>query len=1537
MKKALKIVAWIILTPIILFTLLTLLFYFPPFQNWAVKQVAAIASEKTGLEITVEHVRLAFPLDLAVDGIKVIQPNDSLPQVKDTVADIKRTVVDVQLLPLFKKQVEVDELDIQQIKFNTTNFVASARVKGYADELMLKSHGIDLKAETVMLNEVLLNEANVDVQLCDTVPEDTTESENHWKINLQKLAVNKTNITVHMPGDTLTIGANITKADASNGNFDLGEGLYQIATTNVALSKVTYDNNFEPRLKGLDTNHIELSNVVVGLDSLSYKTPDLYVKIRKGQLKEKSGLHLSSLSGVVKMDSTALHIPQMYASTPYSNLQMGMDMDLNAFADTNPGQFAVKANGSLGREDIMFFMDDMPKKFKSAWPHYPLAVDCDLNGNLKRLNINHFTAELPTAFKAKATGFVRDVLNSKNLLADVDLDMTTYNLAFATTSFLDPELLKMIHIPSGINLKGKVKAEGSLYKADVKVSQGGGWATVKGQCNVDNMTYNAKIAAHAFPLQTFLPGMGLSPFSGTINAVGSGTDVFSKKTKLKADAKIDRFSYSGFDLSGTTAKATIQNGNISADVNCVNKILHGNIALDALMDTKNIQATIGCEIDKADFYGMKLTKQPLSTSLCAHVDVASNLDDFYKVQGFVSDVVIQDSANTYRPEDMELNIFTRRDTTWAKVNSGDLALDFAAKGGYKILMKVTDRMTQELQRQIERKYISQDSLKQVLPIAHLALHSGQNNMVARYAQRMDYNYREINADIDTSPFDGINGYFQIDSLCTSGMQLDKVRLDLETDNEGFKYKGQIKNEKDNPQYCFNALFDGSLFETGSDVNVKLYDENNDLAVRMGLRAMLENNGIRVKLADTNAVLGYRKFTANKDNYLFLADDKRLSANMILKADDGTGIQIYTNDENLDALQDITFGIHHLDLNSIVSVIPYMPKVQGVMDGDFHVIQTEKELSVSSSLGVDGLIYEGCKMGNLSTEFVYIPLEDGGHYVDGMLMHNGRDVGTIKGTYKMGETENRLDATVDLAKLPLDLVNGFIPDQIIGLRGYGDGQLEIHGPLNKLDVEGEVDLDSAFLVSVPYGVELSFDNRPVKVKNSRLLLENFNMYAHNRQPLVLNGNIDFSDTENMTIDMRMSARNFLLIDAKENRRSEAFGKAYVNFDGRATGPLAAIKMRGKLDVLGSSDITYIMRDTPLTTDNRLDELVKFTDFNDPEEETVAKPAIDGLYVDMSINIDQGVRCFCALNAVKSNYVDVIGGGTLRFVMKGGDMRMTGRYTISSGEMKYSLPVIPLQTFNIEDGSYVEFTGDVMNPTLNITATENIKSNVSDGNSTRGVQFETGVVITKTLNDMGLEFVIDAPEDFTIHSDLQTMSKEERGKIAVSMLTTGMYLSNSNTDLSVNSAFSSYLQSEINSITGNALRTLDLSIGLDNTKDAAGQLHTDYSFKFAKRFWNNRVRLVVGGKVSSGTSQTQSLFDNLALEYRLDQSANTNVKVFYERQVYDYLEGYVGEYGVGLVWKRKLENLGDIFHILRKQNHNLMPVPADTVKVKKGDEE
>ena len=232
--------------------------------------------------------------------------------------------------------------------------------------------------------------------------------------------------------------------------------------------------------------------------------------------------------------------------------------------------------------------------------------------------------------------------------------------------------------------------------------------------------------------------------------------------------------------------------------------------------------------------------------------------------------------------------------------------------------------------------------------------------------------------------------------------------------------------------------------------------------------------------------------------------------------------------------------------------------------------------------------------------------------------------------------------------------------------------------------------------------------------------------------------------------------------------------------------------------------------------------------------------------------------------------------------------------------------------------------MMNPTLNITAKERMKAVVSDGDQSRSVAFDVGIAITKPLNDMGLEFVIEAPEDLAVTNQLAAMTREQRSKAAVTMLATGMYLTDESmmngSGFKASNALNAFLQSEIQNIAGSALKTVDLSIGVESGTSEMGTETTDYSFKFAKRFWGDRISVIVGGKVSTGedaTNSAASIIDNISVEYRLDKSSSRYVKMFYDRDTRDPLEGQLTKTGVGLVLRRKTDKLGELFIFKKKK--------------------
>ncbi|MCD8202864.1 MAG: translocation/assembly module TamB [Prevotella sp.] len=1530
MRRLLKWICGIILTVVLLFVLLAVLIYVPPVQNWIVKHVAAYASEQTGMDISVDHVKLVFPLDLGVEGVRVIQQNDSLPGVKDTIADIKSIVVNVQLLPLLKSQVEIDALDLNGVKVNTADFIHEARIKGTLGRLYVASHGIDLSKETVMLDEALLKDAMVNVELSDTVPPDTTTSENLWKIAVKKLDIENTGVTIHMPGDTLQVAAYMEKTAVRDGYFDLDKGLYTVQKLDLTGGTVNYDNNFEATVDGLDYNHIALTDLTLGVDSVSYCDPALGVVLRACSFKEKSGLEVERLTGNISMDSIKLSLPNLDFRTSNSFLTANIDMDLDAFDEENPGKLQLTANGAFGKQDIMLFLGGMPTSFIRKYPNQQLEVKTVLTGNLKYLNFAGLNIKLPSAFNINASGYAANIMDENNLSAEVKLDAKTYDIGFVTALFDTGG----VAIPYGLGLNGKVNVNGQHYIADLTATAGTGNVKAKADFNAATMAYDATVSANNLQLGKILVGSGMGDLTATAKVKGRGIDLMSTKTAIAAAAKVDEFSYGDYNLDSIGFYAAIGEGKIRAGVNSRNPLFDGSVNVDGYVKDKDLKTTITADMRDLDLYGLKIMDVPFNISLCSHIDLDTDLKNFVKVDGAIGDLSISDSAQVFRPDELTFDAFASNDTTHFAMACGDFNIRFSGSGGYDKIIEKGSAFADGLLAQLNEKKLDITTLRTELPVAEFALETGDENPLGRFISTMGFSFDAASIDLKSSPYDGINGDVHLYELQYGSFQLDTVRFSIVSDSVQCTYNAQVRNNKDNKQYVFNALLDGYIFEKGSGINIRFYDSEDSLGVKLGLEASMEEDGMKLRVLD-DPILGYKQFTVNEGNYVYMGSDKRIYADLMVRDENEMGVYIYSDNDNRNALQDLTVSLNQFDLEQILSSIPYMPNITGILDGDFHVILTEDELSLASSISVEKMTYEGSELGDLGMEFVYIPEADGTHSVDLMLSCNGDEVADVSGTYKSTDSGDEIAVEMDMNQFPLRMVNGFMPEGMVYFFGTADGQLDVKGSLSSPVVNGELALDSCIIYSPEYGVKLRVGDAPIRIVGSNLLLENFKMYASNDNALALNGNVDFSDFDNMTINLNLSANNFQLIDAKENRMSVAYGKAFIDAAATVSGNVDNLKMSGRVDVLGTTNLSYILKDSPLTTDNQMDELVRFVNFKDSTETLVTHQPIGGITIDLTLNVEQGTRIMCYLNADKSNYIDLMGGGNLRMEYDAAnDIRLTGKYTLDDGEMKYSLPIIPLKTFTIQDGSYVEFTGDVMNPRLNITATETMKANVSSGTGDdRTVEFECGVIISKTLSDMGLEFTLDAPEDMSLHSELMEMGTEQRGKLAVTMLTTGMYLADGNTaGFSMNSALSSFLESEINNITGNALRSLDLSIGLDNTTDGSGNSHTDYSFKFSKRLWNNRLKIVVGGKVSTGAeveNQNESFFDNVTFEYRLGSTSDKYLKLFYDNNAYDWLEGTTREYGVGFIWRRSLQHFKDIFKFKTTSD---TVIPMDTTETK-----
>lgn len=1525
MRKFIKWVGVVLLTPVVLFLILFVLLYIPPIQNFLVGKATTYASVKTGMKIGIERISLSFPLNLVVKGVEVVSR-------QDTLLSVDRLQINIQLLPLLRREVEVDGIELRKAKVNSMELIKGMTIRGTLGEFYIESHGVDLGTEEAIINKAFLKDTHLNLCLNDTAktPRDSASAPVLWKFALQKLNLQNVSFALQMPVDSLSLLAEVNNASLKNGHVDLEKEAYRLGSLEVKNAMVRYDSGNGQVRKGFDPSHIVLRDMQIALDSLKYQGRVMGAVIQKLSMRERSGLEVVSLKGKVYSDGTSITVPHLTLETQHSNVELVAMMDWSVVKKINNGGLSVNLAADIGKQDVLLFAGDLPDEFERAYPLRPLIIRTRAKGNIQRLNLEELKCELPGAFVFSATGFAEYLLDSLRRSGKVDFGMETKKLDFVL-AMMSSLQRKRFAIPQGILLRGNGIMNASRYETGITLTEKSGKLLLTGMYDNDSKSYEADLVIDNLQLHHFMPEDSLYALTASVNAKGRGFDFFSPRTTMQAGVAIHDFQYGHYGFSGIRLDASLSKSVASVSFESTNPLLNVQANLEAWLSKRNIRANLDVNALSLDWYGLHLVKEPFKSSLRFSLEAETNLRDMYKLEGNLKDLCLISPKKTYKPKDLYFSASTNIDSTKADIRAGDMDIVLQAQGPLDRLIKESARFSAQLMEQIKNKKIDQSQLKKLLPASCLRISVGKDNPLSSYLAMSGIGFNDFLFDMDTSPENGMNGKAYVYSLHTDSLQLDTIQLSIRQDTTEIKLFAGITNTPGNKQFVFTATAEGAIYENSGELLLKYLNGKGETGVLLGIRAVLEEDGIGFHLFPEQPTVVFRPFTLNKNNYIFLRNDKHMAADIQLFDKNGTGLRIYSLEDTV-ALQDIALELRQVDLEEVMEVVPYMPDIRGMLTAEAHYIQTESSLQVAADVKVDGLTYEKEVIGDVTLGGVYLPGEKNAHYLDAYLNHNGTEVMTMGGVYHT-VGNGSLDADMKLEHFPLNIANAFIPENYAELSGDMDGELKIEGELKSPKINGKFKLDSASVFIAQAGARFRFDEEPIRIESNKLIFDDFDIYTQGKNPFAINGNIDFSDFSRMTADLKLDAVDYELLNAPRTKESLVYGKVFVDFNSTVRGPLNALVMRGNITLQGNTDITYVLKDSPLTVQNRLGDLVTFVNFNDTTQqakEDMPTLSLGGLDMLMTIRIDPAVKLKVDLSADRESRVELEGGGDLSLqYTPQGDLMLSGRYTLVSGLLKYALSFIS-KTFTIQNGSYVDWTGNVMNPTLNITALERVRASVAqDNQSPRTVNFDVSIAIKNQLQDLSLVFNLDAPEDGAVQNQLSAVGAEERGKLAVAMLATGMYLGTGNSSgsgLNMGNAMNAFLQQQIASLAGSALSKVDITLGVE-TNDGSGTdgsgKQTDVSFRFARKFWNNRLSVIIGGKISTGENvqnSAQSFIDNVALEWRLDNTGTRYIKLFHDINYESILEGEITETGIGVVLRRKMSKLGQLF-IFRKPKSNL----------------
>lgn len=1574
MKHTLRTLAVLLLAVLLLPTLL----YVPAVKDLVRRKAAAYASQALGMELSVARLRLAFPLRLTVEGTL-------LRDGADTLLRCGRLSLDAALWPLLRKEVVVDRFELRDLAARYADSLGGMELHLAAGRFALEECRVRLPAHRVDLGTVSLSDADIslDLQATDTPEKTDSTTSPAWTVAVGQLVVANTafgmrkapavtELAVRLPGGMVErCVVRLDDRDVAVGSLLLERGEYAYRTAPAAAdasqpvpahatagssgpdpakrgaepesaaaaaqpwsvligSVVLADNRVEygtlghTPAAGFDPECIALSGLDLEIDSIRNRGADIALLIRRMSFAERCGVDVQQLDGGFRMDSAGIALSDFNLHTASSSLQADLSAGAGALQADPAAAVAADLAARIAPGDALLLRPGLPLAvLKGRDVRVNLAADGTL-GDIGRLTLG---VSSPGLAAVEADGAVRNLTDARRLAADLRFRGDFDNLNPLLTLLPDTALRRRVAIPRGVGLQGRVRADGAAYDGTATLTAGAGRLLLDGRYDGRAERYDALLRCDSFPLGTFLPADSLGVLDLLLTARGEGFDPFAARTSAALRAQVGRVVWQGRDLGGLELEADLAEHRLTGRLLDDNEALRLALQIEGELTAQAQRLALSGRVAEVDLAALGVVSEPLGSSLTLDAE-ASAAGRRFAARIRLDSIEIRSDGRTDRIRPTAASFSTDSLATRAALRSGDLSLTFAARGGLHSLTAAFAAGADTLLGQLRTQHLDMERLGAALPAFGLHLTAGRNNIVNNLLKMRGASFDSLRVEAvhgDTLPLLVRAG---VTNLASGGLRLDTAGIRLRQEGRQLTYGVLLDNTSGGLERAARAGLSGSLVADSCRLDLWLQDRAGEDVTRFGWDVVWSDSLVRATLGPAAPLFGSALWSVNPDNYVIYGFDGTLRADLDLThGAQRFALRTLPVQETPDAPDALRLDMAGLRIASMLEALPVAPPLDGVLGAGIQLERRADSLAVGGEVSVAGLSYDGQRFGDVGLGLSYA----GGRGYRGALRLtlDSAEVLTARGSYEPQQPQP-LDFALTIPGFPLERANAFLPADLLRLSGSFGGSLRATGTTAAPQIDGGLHFTGTKLRVPMIGTSFALSSDTIRIRDSRVRFDRYAVTAPNKRALTLDGEFDLSDWTAPSADIALHAADFQAVNVARTERTAVYGTAYLDLDATARGPVDELAVRGRVALLGGTDITYVMQDSPMDVRERPQQVVSFVSFDEldtqePPAEAPRTVRIGGMDLQLDVDISDDVRAGVDLSADGQNRVDLEGGGRLTYSMNPlGDVRLTGKYLLSGGTVSYNPPIIARKVFRIRPGSYVEWIGDVADPSFDITAVESVRANVStDGQQSRAVNFDISITIRNSLDNLEISFGLAAPEDLAMQNELNSLTAEQRANQAMGLLVYNTYSGPGTTaKVATGNPLNAFLQQELNRWAQNSLKGVDLSFGIDSygESDPGGQ-HTDYSYRLSKNLFGNRVRAVIGGSFSTDADPTQNLRENIigdvSLEYMLDKRDNMFIKLFRHTGYESILEGEITETGVGFVIRKRLLRFTDLFRLTKRR--------------------
>lgn len=1325
----------------------------------------------------------------------------------------------------------------------------------------------------------------------------------------------------------------------------------------------------KPPTAAFDPEYIQASDIEIEIDSFRNRATEVYAPVRRIAARERCGVPLEA-GGLFAMDSVKMQVKDFLITTPSSRITADGMMGMAAPGDTMniiDTPVALKLTANLSNDDLRRLVPfPMTSMVAQLPPYSGLQAAVDLDGTASReITVRELLVRIPQHIEISAKGSASGLTSGLDRMsADLTLSGSMRNGNFLKPILLDAKTGRDINFPP-LAIDGEIHALHGMIDGDLRATVPGGGVALTAAWNNRDEGYDIDLDASTFPIQSIMPGLGIRDLDATVKINGRGLDPFRPGTEIDADIDLRKVIYQGNTLTDATAKATLADGNasltatshnrdanltLSADGNLLGDSLRWKIAgdirnlnlhalgLSPTISEGNIRfngnATVGADGSYSLLQSL-LTPQPekgkktrKSTAPRTAPGAGSSIID--RISAITADLEVEDfywrmPDMTMNGNDIILNAVADRMRTDLTLRNHDLDATFRSAAPVGTLVQGFTDASAIIDGCIADRIVRVDYVQRALPPFSLDLTTGQDNLLHNYLLDLDMSFSDLTLHAANDSL--ITANASLLDFRTGETTLDSISFNLFQRGKFLIYDANIDNRPGTLDAFAKINGKGFIGPEKFGLMVKQQNIQGETGFSFGTTVnMPEANTVALRFVPYHPIIGYKEWEVNRDNIItYNLLTHHIDANLNLHNDMST-VEILTHHNEADSTQEaLTVTLKDIQLADWVALYPFAPPVKGNLSAQMDITMNGKDLNGKGTVSLADFFYDRQRVGDFGIDLDVLTKPDGALHADASLSIDGKKSMTLSGALNDSTLANPFMLDLRVIDLPLTVANPFLPPGVATLAGRLQGQMDVNGKMTEPILNGWLAFDSATITPTMLGTALTLSGEKIAVENSLVRFDGFSIKAVNDNPLTVNGWVDISNLALMKMDLTLAAKNMQLTGTKRVRSADVYGKSFIDLDARVKGDMRYLNVKAEADILPGTNVTYVV--PGLTNEiarQSNQDMVKFVNFNDTTAvaaaDTISESAMR-MNIDARLKISQGSTVSVDLSSDGKNRVQLQADGSVTYSMDYmNDESFTGRININQGFVRYTPPLMSEKLFNFEEGTYVAFNGEMMNPVLNIKANDELKANVTQsGADTRQVTFNIGLTVTGTLESMNVAFDLSTPDDLTVENELKSMSPEQRANAAMNLLVTGMYTGPGTKASAGGNPLFSLLTSQLNSLAAKTIKGVDLSFGINQLERAGSSAAMNYSYKVSKSLFDDRFKIVVGGNYTTDADAdenfSQNLIADISFEYLLNKQGTMYVKLFRHTGYESILEGEITQTGVGFVYKKKIRRLGDIFNFLR----------------------